>query len=476
LKTKNLLTTLAVLLCSNLTFAQHGNLDSTFDPGTGANNYVATTSIQSDGKIIIAGDFTSYNGTARNRVARLNADGSLDTSFNTGTGVNGQIRSTSIQSDGKIIIGGAFTSVNGTARNRIARLNTDGSLDISFDPGTGANNNVTTISIQNDGKIIIGGLFTSYNGTGRNRIMRLNTNGSLDNSFNPGTGASDYVLTSSIQSDGKIIIGGFFISYNNIVINCIARLNIDGSLDNSFNTGTGVEGSDPKIFATTILNNGQIIIGGKFSTINGTPKINIAILNSNGSLDTSFDPGSGTDDYPYTFSVQNDGKIIIGGYFSTYNGTARSRIVRVNVDGSLDTSFNPGTGASSVISTISAQSDGKIIICGSFTSYNGTTRNHIARLFASNPLTSVQNYKEKESHFTLFPNPFSTQTTIQSDHFIQNGSLTIYNSLGEVVSQINNINGQSVIIERGYLANGLYFIRLTEGSHEMMLKKVIVVD
>src|SRR5690606_5239549 len=97
----------------------------------------------------------------------------------------------SLQSDGKVVIGGAFSSINGTVRDRIARLNTDGSLDTTFNPGTGANDLVTSISIQSDGKIIIGGWFIFYNGTAIKRIARLNTDGSLDNTFDPGTGA-DY--------------------------------------------------------------------------------------------------------------------------------------------------------------------------------------------------------------------------------------------------------------------------------------------
>ena len=117
--------------------AQQRTLDLTFNPtdigiGNGANGIIRTTSIQSNGKIIIGGDFTSFIGTSRNYIARLNTDGTLDSTFNPGTGTNGIIYSSSIQSDGKIIIGGDFTSFNGTERYHIARLNTDGTLDTNF--------------------------------------------------------------------------------------------------------------------------------------------------------------------------------------------------------------------------------------------------------------------------------------------------------------------------------------------------------
>src|SRR5690606_32753107 len=143
--------------------------------GNGFNNVINSMSIQDDGKIIVGGNFTSYDGTARNRIARLNTDGALDTAVEVGNGFNNVINSMSIQDDGKIIVGGNFTSYDGTARNRIARLNTDGSLDTSFVVGNGFNNVINSMSIQDDGKIIVGGNFTSYDGTARNRIARLNT-------------------------------------------------------------------------------------------------------------------------------------------------------------------------------------------------------------------------------------------------------------------------------------------------------------
>lgn len=144
------------------------------DPGTGVNNNgVYSAALQSDGKIIIAGIFTTFNGTTRNRIARLDADGTLDTTFDPGTGANNTINKIAIQSDGKIIIVGVFTSYNGTTRNHIARLNADGSLDTTFDPGTGVNGNVEHLALQSDGNILIAGSFTSYNGTTRNNIARI---------------------------------------------------------------------------------------------------------------------------------------------------------------------------------------------------------------------------------------------------------------------------------------------------------------
>ncbi|MFN6944977.1 MAG: T9SS type A sorting domain-containing protein, partial [Cytophagaceae bacterium] len=151
-----------------------GSLDEDFNPGSGFVGIdVQSLSFQSDGKILVGGSFTSYNGITRNRIARLNADGSLDESFNPGTGFNAGVRSISLQNDNKILIGGEFTSFDGSPRNYIVRINTDGTLDEGFYPGTGFDRAVTSIATQSDGKIIAGGEFISFNGIGRNRIARL---------------------------------------------------------------------------------------------------------------------------------------------------------------------------------------------------------------------------------------------------------------------------------------------------------------
>ncbi|MBX2927528.1 MAG: T9SS type A sorting domain-containing protein [Saprospiraceae bacterium] len=278
---------------------------------------------------------------------------------------------------GKSSSGGGFTSYNGTPRNFIARLNADGSLDTGFNPGTGASSGVYAMALQPDGKILIGGFFNSYNGTGRNRIARLNADGSLDTGFNPGTGANDWVQSLALQPDGKILIGGGFTSYNGTGRNRVARLNADGSLDTGFNPGTGANGW---VWAMALQPDGKILIGGLFTTYNGTGRNYIARLNADGSLDTGFNPGTGAGSTVWAMALQPDGKILIGGDFTTYNGTGRNRVARLNADGSLDTGFNPGTGANNVVRAMSLQPDGKILIGGAFTGYDGTGRNRVARV------------------------------------------------------------------------------------------------
>ncbi len=369
------------IICSALlavaAFAQGGGVDPSFHPGTGGNDAVITSVIQPDGKIIIGGDFTAYNGTARVRMARITADGSLDASFNPGSGANGMINAALLQADGKIIIGGDFTSYNGTARVRMARLNADGSLDNTFNPGVGADMSVRTIAQQADGKVIIGGEFATFDGTARNGIARLNTNGGLDASFNPVTASGTWIYALVAQADGKVVIGGDFTSGGAITSNYIARLNADGTADNSFAPGSG---TNFNIYAMVQQSGGKLIIAGHFSNFNGAYRPYIARLLSNGNLDTTFDPGDGPDQLVNSLALQADGKILIGGDFTNYDNSPVEKLTRILPNGTWDRTFSPGVGANSSVYTISVQADGNIIIVGAFTNYDGTACGRITRV------------------------------------------------------------------------------------------------
>ena len=403
-----------------------GSVDASFAIGNGFNDLVISTAIQTDGKIIVGGSFTSFNGVTRNRIARLNADGTLDTSFNPSSGLNNTVQSVAIQGDGKIIVGGSFTTLNGSTRNRIARLNADGSLDASFNIGTGLNNAVNTIAIQNDGKIIIGGSFTSFNSISTLRIARINSDGSIDNTFNPGAFNND-VNAFAIQNDGKIIVGGSFSFFSSSARSRIARLNANGTIDFSFGSSTGFNNTVRSLLQKT---NGEVIVGGDFSTFEGTTRHHVACISASGSLvatfnpgvfngailsaaeqsdgklivggqfttlssigmnrftrlysnggnDTDFSPISGFDDIVNVSVVQSNGKIIVGGLFTMFNGVSRIRIARLNADGTLDLSFDPQLGFTTSVNALALQSDGKIIVGGFFNLFNGVSKNRIVRL------------------------------------------------------------------------------------------------
>jgi uncharacterized delta-60 repeat protein len=359
-------------------------MDGGFVTGTGVNNQTNTIAIQPDGKILIGGEFTSYDGDSAVRIARLNSDGSLDASFVTGTGFSGgkaAVNSIAIQPDGKILVGGAFTGYDGDSVGNIARLNPDGTLDASFVTGTGFSSGTSKIVIQSDGKILVVGGFNQYDGDSVGEVARLNSDGSLDASFVTGTGFNSNVTTATIQADGKILIGGEFTSYDGDSAVRIARLNSDGSLDASFVTGTGFNGVPNSI---AIQPDGKIVVGGEFTEYDGDSIVYIARLNSDGSLDASFVTGTGFDEPVQAITFQPNGKLVVGGGFTEYDGGAAARIARLNSDGSLDPNFVTGSGFDeNVVTELAIQSDYRIIAGGNFTGYDGNPANGIIRLVGS---------------------------------------------------------------------------------------------
>jgi uncharacterized delta-60 repeat protein len=360
-----------------------------FDPN--ANGAVWAITPQADGKILIGGTFTLVGGVARNHIARLNADGTLDTDFN--PNVNGTVLSAALQADGKILIGGEFTKIGMVIRNNIARLNADGTLDTDFNPD--ANERVMTIALQADGAILIGGAFTTIGGTTRHSIARLNADGTLDTDFDPNA-EGNWVNSITLQADGKILVGGAFTSVGGVPRDNIARLNTDGTLDAAFDTNT-----DNAVYSVALQADGRILIGGLFASVGGTTRNSIARLHANGALDTDFNPNA---DGPVSFvAVQSDGKILLGGRFSSVSGETRNNIARLKADGTLDTDFNPN--ADNDVQSIALQADGKILLGGWFSTIGVTTRNCMARLYADGALDMDLNPNADSSLFSIALQP-----------------------------------------------------------------------
>jgi uncharacterized delta-60 repeat protein len=346
--------------------------------------------------------------------AQAQVAGALDATFAPVVGGGGLVTATAVQPNGGVIIVGSFTTVGGAAHANIARITPDNTVDASFTPGTNAG--IQCVAVQPDGKILIGGSFSSVNGsavsptTGLNGIARLNANGTTDTTFNAGLGGTnDVVQCIALQADGFIVIGGDFTSVNQSVINAttglnyIARLEPTGITDGKFNTisGIGLGGTNNVVQSIAIQADGKLVIGGAFTTVNGNNKdtIRISRLNANGTQDLSYTTGSGANNRVYCVAAQPDGKMVIGGTFTSVAGslvnttTGVNRIARINPDGTRDTTFNTvgGVGlggANSVVYSLAVQTDGKIVMSGAFTSVNGsaisatTGVNRIARLDA----------------------------------------------------------------------------------------------
>jgi uncharacterized delta-60 repeat protein len=373
-----------------------GALDSGFENGvSGADYTVYSLALQNDDKVLVGGYFDTVNGVGRNGTARLNADGTLDRGFQNGLpGTGGQSRNfvdaVAEQSDGKLLVGGDFTKLNGVGRNRIARLNADGTLDSGFQNGlSGPDGDVSSVALQSDGKVFIGGRFTTVNGVSRTNIARLNADGTLDNSFQNGLSGADHSVNSvALQSDCKVLIGGYFTMVNGVARGRIARLNADGTVDNGFQNG--LPGADYSVNSVALQSDGKVLIGGYFTMVNGVVRGRIARLNANGTVDNGFQNGLPGVGPPFdrssvdSIAVQSDGKVLIGGFFYTVNGEDRFGIARLNADGTLDSGFQNGPyGGVQDVNSVKVQSDGKILIGGPFTTVNGVPAAYFARLWGS---------------------------------------------------------------------------------------------
>ncbi|MBP7477595.1 MAG: T9SS type A sorting domain-containing protein [Chitinophagales bacterium] len=491
-------------------------LDNTFDTdgmvttdvGSDA-DMINSIAIQSDGKIVAAGS-AKIGGVAKFAVLRYNSNGSLDNTFGTGGIVTTSIGSSSsaasiaIQSDGKIVAAGYALNTNGDFA--VARYNSDGSLDITFDtdgivtaPVGLGNDFANAMVIQADGKILLAGN-VNIGSVLNFGLARLNTNGSLDITFNTTgvlttvfTGMPSEALSIAMQADSKIVVAGKATANNATSKNfALARYNTDGSLDITFDTdgmlttdlGTGNDvGKGVKIQP-----DGKILVAGETQPGGNDENFALVRYNTNGSLDNAFGTGgiATTDfftniDNPSSLVLQADGKIIVAG--SSYNPSSFPdfSLARYEANGSLDNTFgtggkvwtNFGTGANTV-RAVALQADGKIVAGGSINSGTATSDFALARYTQIN--TAGIDDKSSVNAIGISPNPFCFQTTLQTESVFNNATLTINNHLGQTVKQIDNISGQSITLFRDNLQSGLYFIHLTQDNKTIATNKLVIAD
>jgi len=364
--------------------SQAGSVDISFT-GSGANDQIYSIVIATNqqqvadnNKLLVGGDFTLFDGLVRRSLARLKTDGSVDIAFDAGTNVGSSVRVIGSQADGGSIVGGAFTNIAGSALSYLARLQSGGVVATNFLNGmSGADNFVFATALQPDGRLVVGGKFSSISGVSRHFIARLNADGGVDTTFNPSPGPDGQIKTIALQADGKILIGGDFQNVNGLSRRRVARLNSDGGLDSTFNPATAASST---VNAVALQNDGKCIVGGLFTNWNGVNAGRIVRLNPDGTTDTNFVAGTGANEFVSSIAFDANGKILVGGGFTSFNGIPRSGITRLNSDGSVDTTINFGSGANNYVSTIALQSDRKIVIGGAFTLFNGVPRNYIARL------------------------------------------------------------------------------------------------
>jgi uncharacterized delta-60 repeat protein len=329
---------------------------------------VGTVAPLADGKVLLSGAFSLVNSQLVTNIARLNADGSLDSDFKASVGHAGAL-SLTVQRDGGILVAGLFPTVCGLPYTNLARLNPDGTLDTTFNPAV--NSWVNIVAVQPDGKIVIGGTFSSVGGQPCTNLARLNTDGTLDAAFH--AWADSWPYTVALQPDGKILLGGYFTQVNGQGRHYFARLNPDGALDTGFNAD--VEGSEP-LLSIALQADNKILIAGQFGSVRGVSRNSLARLNGDGTVDTSFNPGA--NGWVGSIGAQTDGKIIVAGQFSIVAGQPRTNLARLNANGTLDSSFVAN--CSDPVATYALEPNGKILVAGQYSTINGQTCGVVVQL------------------------------------------------------------------------------------------------
>ncbi|MBO9732167.1 MAG: DUF5008 domain-containing protein [Chitinophaga sp.] len=357
----------------------------------------------------------------------------MDTLYPSQVGADDGINDIIPVEDGKYLIVGNFTNYGNSSKegklSRVARINHDGTVDNSFGPDkkNGTNTTVrTAVALPTAGKYLVAGSFNNYEGVGYvNSIALLNNNGSLaaEKIFLPSGkdlsvsalkgGISGSVGNMHLQNDGKILLTGsfrFFVQPNfqltsslgldsvhldSVQINGLVRLMPDGGLDSTYNYNLaqhmGNEGANGDIVRSILLPDGKLLIAGTFTKYNGQAVNRIARLNTDGSLDPSFTPGVGADQVIYNMERQADGKILLVGGFNNFGGMPVPHIARINDNGVIDPTFNVGKGSNGYIFNIGFMPGGEIILSGAFTKFGDLQRNNMIVLTANGAIHPAYN-------------------------------------------------------------------------------------
>ncbi|HLH54267.1 MAG TPA: delta-60 repeat domain-containing protein [Verrucomicrobiae bacterium] len=447
-----------VVLCLYPTDARPQTVDSF---NASANAVVDTVATQPNGRVLVGGQFSSLDGESHVAFGSVLADGSLDHVFGSAfQPVSNfspeEVVCTAIQSSGKVWLGGNF---NALSRECLLRLNSDGSLDTNFDAGfLGANVWVDCLHSQPDGKLLVSGSFTMLLGQPVANLGRINEDSSLDSAFK--AAPNGQVSAIALQPDGKIVVAGAFTSIGGGACNYIGRLNPDGTLDTNFNA-TAQRGL---VSCLLVQPDGKILAGGLFTSLGGHPRTKLGRLNSDGSLDLSFNPQPDNHNSwgIRSLLLQTDSKILVGGDFVTMAGTNRPSIARLNSDGTLDPTFDAQVATSSplgaeMVVSLAAQNDQHILVGGSFTFLDGAAHNNVGRLTNVDP--STQSLTNDTSSVTWLRGGSSIEVEYVTFEGSMDGTNWTFLGQGERIAGGWHLGGLSVapnatVRARGFLSGG----------------------
>ena len=360
------------------------SVDPSYPAGSGPSDAVRCLAIQPDGKALVGGNFTSVNGVPASHLVRMNTNGTVDASFSS------QLDSApyfiEILPSGQILVNGYFSKVDGVSRPGLARLNEDGSLDTAFVPPA-LSSGFSGAAAAPDGKVIVTGIFTTLGGLPRTNVARLVDDGSVDPAFQPPFQSPDIVSLLAVQPDRKPIFSGSFTNVAGVNVTNLVRLNLDGSVDESFQPDLA---PDERVSRAVLQPDGKLIVG--IRPVSVYPFVaapsQLFRLGTNGTRDAEFSEIVGFggsagswQSYPlYGLALQSDGKILVSGSFLSVNGVARAKIARLEPNGSLDYCFDLAFGTEIFPLAVAPESGGAILVGGSFSGVNGRYHPNLVRL------------------------------------------------------------------------------------------------
>jgi uncharacterized delta-60 repeat protein len=498
-------------------FAQSGTLDNSFDvdgivtTSPGAYSTAEAVGIQTDGKIVV-GATVIFGTNSGITLLRYNANGSLDNTFNvTGVAHTDFNNSTeyctavAVQPDGKIVASGYSIDAFSEHFAATVRYNVDGTIDQSFGSGgkvlsqyLNTDSYAQDMILQQDGKIVLCGVTKDSLGKNIMLAIRYNSNGSIDSSFdNDGMVVVDFTgygadcSSIALQPDGKLVLAG---TNNNVIGNSkmvLVRLNTNGSLDNTFDTD-GKQNSIAnacQAYSTKLQSDGKIIVAGNIYVNNAGTDFIVLRYNTDGSVDSSFgidgvvikDVGL-YQDFCLSVSVESSGNIILAGASRmSQQADANFTLLRLNSLGILDTSFNsngivitPIASAETIINDIAVQPDGKIVAAG-YKALNNDSEIMMARYSNTLIPNELPNAMAKSKLITIYPNPFSTATHISSGTNFEGSIIYIINTFGCLVKTIYPVFGNHVLLNGEELPSGNYYLYIVEHDKIVSKSKLTIV-
>jgi uncharacterized delta-60 repeat protein len=481
-----------------------GGIDPTFNIGPQPNGAVRAVRLQRDGKLLVAGAFTQFSGQSRNRLVRLLPSGQIDPSFNIGSGPNADLQTMEIDSQNRLLIAGSFTEYNGSPYNRIARIQLEGAAgeaDPAFHDDNGFNGYISRIALLNNGSMMVSGTFTAPPGTTSARVTRLSPNGLIDPTFNSsGTGLSNEAAALAVLPDQSILVGMSAASWNATNVAGLIQLTPDGDLLNAFNSSGSLPLND-FVFSFLPLPDGGVWVSGRFTSFLGESVGRAVRLDRNLNVVSTRLTGVGASrrgsvssyQWVNAVAVQPDSKILVAGGFRLYAGQSVSSIVRLERSGQVDPAFRAGlTGqldSGRVIRDVALQSDGKIIAVGNFDQFDGQIQRCIVRLLPDGTLDPTFNVGGAgAANVPSFPAPAITTVKVDSlDRILIGGSFTHFNAQprlnlarllpnGQLDTEVSSFNPDEVVEEIALDSQGRIWVSGAFTGGIMRLKEDGTVD